>query len=146
MLHYLNSGEYIASIRHPRNLVFDLIAISSLGYIVAFSHADVTLYTFSMTGRLVVAEEAAELPKAMLITKDGEFIITGGRRNSTGCIVIRRLLSDGTKEPHRFWSSKPPIAPIWSLSYSSDENWLVAGLESGYILIKELPAKRLYIR
>ena len=146
ILHYLNSSEYITSIRHPlgENHIYDLIALSQLGYVVAYSHSCSTLYVYTMNGRCVFQEEAHELPRALLLTKDGEFIITGGRRGTTGAIVIRRILPPS-------YDNAPKIlittsAPIWSLCYTPDENYLLAGLETGHILIKDLPSKRLYIR
>lgn len=145
ILHYLNSSEYITSIRHPsgNGHVFDLLAISPLGYIVAYSHSCSKLFVYSLNGRQVHAEEAHESPRAMLLTKDGEFIITGGRRGPNGAIIIRRILP-----PAHDTSPKVFIiasAPIWSLCYAADENYLLAGLETGHLLIKDLPSKRLYI-
>lgn len=146
ILHYLNSSEYITSIRHPlgEDHIFDLIALSQLGYVVAYSHSCSMLYVCSMNGRIVFQEEAHELPKALLLTKDGEFIITGGRRGSTGVIVVRRLLPPSHDSAPRIHATT--AAPIWSLCYTPDENYLLAGLDNGGVLIKDLPSKRLYIR
>lgn len=146
ILHYLNSSEYITSIRHPMgdDHIFDLIALSQLGFVVAYSHSCSTLYVYTLNGRVVFQEEAHELPKALLLTKDGEFIITGGRRGPNGAIVVRRVLPPS-------YDSAPKMllttaSPIWSLAYTPDENYLLAGLETGSVLIKDLPSKRLYTR
>jgi hypothetical protein len=144
ILHYLNSSETITGIRHPQGFVYDLIALSPIGYVVAYCHSDTTIYVYSMNGRLVSADEAIESPKAMLLTKDGEFIITAGRRGAAGLIVSRRIIPDSLDAAPRIHVTS--TSPIWSLSYSQDENYLVAGLETGQFLIKDFPSKRLYIR
>jgi hypothetical protein len=142
ILHYLNSSEIIASIRHPNHLVYDLIAISPLGFIVTYCSSDSSICTYTFNGRLVAAEEAQECPKALLLTKDGEHIITGGKKGSSGCIVVRRVLpGNGIRDPPRVMSTSG--GPIWSLSYSSDESYLIAGTETGNFVIKDLPARRL---
>eukprot|EP01132_Coremiostelium_polycephalum_P009076 gene9076-11116_t len=121
IIHSLKNGQYVRSIYLPKQSPVSLIAISSQGYIVIYSQADLIIYLYTINGQLLTSVDAHERLNSMILTKDSEFLITGGER---GLVTIRTLY-DLKPTTHKLQFSKP----IHSLAMASDQKHLMVGLE-----------------
>jgi len=86
VIHTLQHGKYIRSIKHPNRCTIHKLALSSLGHIVIYSSGDNFLFVFGINGEMLTSVSASDSLCNLQITGDGELIVTGGRQ-----ITIRRI-------------------------------------------------------
>eukprot|EP00736_Rhodelphis_marinus_P013944 Rmarinus@m.16402 len=104
-----------------------LTAVGTHGHVVVYSAEDFGLHLWMMNGRLLQSVDACERLTAMVVTEDGEFLVTGGERRF---VVVRRLYD--LKVVKKFPSEDCPLDnPITSLVVSPVENVLLVGLTDG---------------
>jgi len=137
ILHNLRRGQYVRTLCLPKSSPIRMVSIAppwgssgGSGYIIVYSQADLTLYLFSINGRLLRSADEHERLNHMIITRDGEFIITGGEK---GSVVLRHL--HNLKFAHKFSVQNV----VCSLVITPDEKHLHVGLDNGKLLIIARP-------
>eukprot|EP01117_Protostelium_nocturnum_P013834 TRINITY_DN5207_c0_g1_i1.p1 TRINITY_DN5207_c0_g1~~TRINITY_DN5207_c0_g1_i1.p1 ORF type:complete len:2330 (-),score=855.46 TRINITY_DN5207_c0_g1_i1:20-6229(-) len=83
-LYGLQNGRLIRSFSHPNRCPIEKLVLSSQGKIVIYSSGDATLHLFNFLATCIKSEPAKDVISDMIITQDGEHLITGGRK-----IIIR---------------------------------------------------------
>eukprot|EP00026_Physarum_polycephalum_P000200 Phypoly_transcript_00200.p1 GENE.Phypoly_transcript_00200~~Phypoly_transcript_00200.p1 ORF type:complete len:1988 (-),score=255.41 Phypoly_transcript_00200:62-5914(-) len=127
VVHSLREGEYVRTINLPKASPVNLVAISPQGYIVVYSQTDLVIYLYSINGKLLKTSEESERLNHILITRDSEYLITGGEK---GMIVLRSFYSLKTLPTKLSVDST-----IFALAMTPDERHLLVGLEEGKLLI-----------
>ena len=83
--------RYFRSLSLPEGVVPALLAAAAgQGMLVAHSWQDLSLHAYTINGRHLVSAEGNERLKAMVISPDGRFLLTGGCK---GFITLRWLHS-----------------------------------------------------
>ena len=91
LLHTL-SGDFVRSIRHTYKRPF-LASIGSAGNVVVY-YSDknaMALAHFTINGRLLCEMALGEMLMDMLLTRDGEHVVTGGTSRTAVCRRLRDL-------------------------------------------------------
>eukprot|EP01133_Synstelium_polycarpum_P008387 gene8387-9862_t len=88
IIHNLRHGEYVRSIYLPKQSPVSICAISNQGHIVIYSQADLTIYLYNINGQLLRSIDTHERLQSIIISKDSEYLITGGDK---GTVVLRTL-------------------------------------------------------
>jgi hypothetical protein len=128
-IYSLRSGEHIRSIYLQENGFVDGIVISSQGFLVVHSRAQLSLHLYTINGKLVRSADAFENLNHMVATKDGEFLISGGKK---GWLFIRSLFD------LKVITKLQLDAAVWSLSLTGDERYILAGLDNGNLVAIEV--------
>ncbi|EGG24619.1 BEACH domain-containing protein [Cavenderia fasciculata] len=126
IIHNLRHGEYVRSIILPKQAPVTICAISNHGHIVIYSQADFVIYLYSINGQFLQSVETHERLNSIIITKDSEYLITGGDK---GTVILRTLYN--LKFAHKLSFDQP----IHSLAMGSDQKHLMVGLEDGRLII-----------
>ena len=83
--------RYIRCLSLPEGVVPALLAAAAgQGMLVAHSWQDLSLHAYTINGRHLVSAEGNERLKAMVVSPDGRFLLTGGCK---GFITLRWLHS-----------------------------------------------------
>lgn len=85
------------------------------------------IYLYSINGGLLKTVDTHERLHSIIISKDSEYLITGGER---GVVVIRTLFNLKPTNHKLVFGT-----PIHSLAMASDQKHLMVGLEDGRLLI-----------
>ncbi|GAM18020.1 hypothetical protein SAMD00019534_011950 [Acytostelium subglobosum LB1] len=126
IIHNLGRGEYVRSICLPKQSSVNQCIISNQGHIVIYSQDDLMIYLYSINGQLLSSVETHGKLNSMIVSKDSEYLITGGDK---GTVVIRTLYNLKFAYKLSFDSA------IHSLAMSNDQRHLMVGLEDGRLLI-----------
>ena len=123
---------------------------SAGGFIVLYFGEDMLLRVYTLNGKLVHEIEINERLNALLLSEDGNYLITGG----TGRLVTVRDINQSLSVVRRINGSmkSSPLMPhglpsfqnaIHSLSMTPKERHLVVGLSNGAVRIVALNAQYL---
>jgi hypothetical protein len=139
IVHTLSDGAYVRTIKHPQQECIDLLAFAaraevdsiadSLGNIVMYSKNDMTLYLFSLNGKLLHHIDTSEVLHVLKI-HDCKYVIYAGEK---GYIFIRKL-NDLSSVVCRY-NCKEFGSPIRSVDLSQDEKFLFVGLQDGRLIV-----------
>jgi len=143
IVHALRTGQYVRTVEQPSLHGVDLLALSSTGTLVLFSRTDTSLHTCTFNQRHrqppLASAAAAERLAAVVFSQSGEVVLTAGE---AGAVVLRRAID--LRVLHRLTAggvgSGPP-APLHCLSLTADEQFVLAGSQSGHLLIWGVPAQ-----
>lgn len=99
ILHSLRSGTYTLTIRPAgAESLLTRIAISQQGYIIVYSRSDLRLHLYSINGRTLGSMDIVSPIRAMLVTEDTFFLVTGDDRGNV-CVRHVHNLEPITKTP-----------------------------------------------
>jgi len=88
IIHTLSTGEYVRHIRLNEDSI-DLLTIDPMsGHFILFSKTSSSLSLYTINGRLLIRKDTNERLHIMLLSHDGNYIITGGNKNR---MVVRSL-------------------------------------------------------
>jgi WD40 repeat protein len=88
ILHTLRRGKYVRTIYHPKRFPIRLLVISNQGHIVLYSQEDLMINLYTINARFITSVELSERLNHMMVTRNGEYLITGSEK---GTVVIRKL-------------------------------------------------------
>jgi WD40 repeat protein len=128
LVHTLKQGQYVRALQLPHaNASIDMIVIcATTGHFVLYSKTSLTLYLYTINGKLLAQTDANDHLNHIVATKDGEYLISGGRK---GTVVIRTLFTLQTV--HKFQVD----AAVCSLALSAEEKHLLVGLDNGKMIL-----------
>lgn len=86
IIHTIKHGRYVRSLQHPNGCSFHKVVLSSEGNIVLFSMGDNSLCLFTINGHLLCTVPAGDTLTHMEATRDGNFLVTGGKQ-----IIVRNM-------------------------------------------------------
>jgi hypothetical protein len=146
LFHSLRRAEHLHSLQLPDAAPPDQIAVAQpSARVVVFSHRSLTLYTYTITGRLVAAVETGERVHALAVTADGRFVVTGGEK----CALVVREIHN-LKVHRRMETMASPITGAW---LGPRLGWLLPGVQqlrssdiSASMLLTSRTASRLVLR
>jgi len=126
VVHTVRRGKYVRSIFHPKRHSIHFVATAPDGKIVTYSHEDMTLFLYSINGKLLKTLEFTERMNHAVITRDAEFIICGGEK---GVVTVRKLHS--LEVLHKFSTG----GSICSVAISAEDRHIFVGLRDGKLVI-----------
>jgi len=118
IIHSLRKGEYVRSVRLPhKEDTVDMIAFDSgSGYFVVYSKSSLSFYVYSINGNILASRDANEHLRSMLITQDGNHLITGGQKQT---VIVRNMYN------LEIVSKIKMGAPIYSMTMINDRYFMV---------------------
>ncbi|CAK9279032.1 unnamed protein product [Sphagnum jensenii] len=129
ILHTLRDGTYVRSLRHPNGSAITMLAVSQHGLLVMYSKDDLSLYVFSINGKLLAHAECKAHVNCMDISDCGDFLVCGGKQ---GQVVVRSM---HTLEVVRLYDGTG--VPISALAVTPEDCFIV-GTEDGSLLTYSL--------
>jgi hypothetical protein len=129
ILHTLRDGTYVRSLRHPNGSAITMLAVSQHGLLVMYSKDDLSLYVFSINGKLLAHAECKTHVNCMDISDCGDFLVCGGKQ---GQVVVRSM---HTLEVVRLYDGTG--VPISALAVTPEDCFIV-GTEDGSLLTYSL--------
>lgn len=129
ILHTLRDGTYVRSLRHPNGSAITMLAVSQHGLLVMYSKDDLSLYVFSINGKLLAHAECKAHVNCMDISDCGDFLVCGGKQ---GEVVVRSM---HTLEVVRLYDGTG--VPISALAVTPEDCFIV-GTEDGSLLTYSL--------
>ncbi|OQV18754.1 Neurobeachin [Hypsibius exemplaris] len=123
-------GELLRSLEVPGEFrAPDLLIMSREGmFVTKYDHANMAVY--SLNGKLLKAVTGPEKIESMVITRDGEYFVTGGEKG------IVRLWRTFTLTP--LYSYPSLDGPVRSLALSHDHRIIFVGLSNGSVTLLNL--------
>lgn len=128
-IYSLGSGEHIRTIYLAENGFVDGVIVTCQAYLVVHSKAQLCLHLYTLNGKHIRSVDAFENLNHMIATKDGEFLISGGKK---GWLFVRSLFDLKVVAKLQLESA------IWSLALTSDERYVMVGLESGKLVLVDI--------
>ncbi|XP_067848250.1 lipopolysaccharide-responsive and beige-like anchor protein isoform X1 [Heptranchias perlo] len=126
LIHTMN-GDLLKALESPENCVHPrLIQLSTEGHCVIYYEKG-QFCVFSVNGKLLTKMETEDSAKAMLLSRDGQYLITGGE---SGIVAVWQV-----------WDLKQLMtypgcdAGIRSMAMSHDQRVIVTGMASGSIVL-----------
>jgi len=129
ILHTLRDGTYVRSLQHPNGSAITMLAVSQHGLLVMYSKDDLSLYVFSINGKLLAHAECKAHVNCMDISDCGDFLVCGGKQ---GQVVVRSM---HTLEVVRLYDGTG--VPISALAVTPEDCFIV-GTEDGSLLTYSL--------
>lgn len=121
------------------------VALSTEGFVIAYSNDDSALYTFSVNGAFQARKMSGERLYAFRLSEDNKVLVTGGER---ALLVMRWVHSLELSNVGSKWDfesvidgrnveeeQKPFNSPIRSIYLTKQERHMLVGLESGELRI-----------
>lgn len=105
------------------------LRLLSCGYLLVHSWDDQSLHLLNTNGKLLNSVNVGDYLHDIVATNNEQYIITGGKNAS---LVIRRVIS--LEIVHQ----EAVPSPIRSLTVSSDDQYIFAGLETGETIVVSL--------
>lgn len=126
LIHTMN-GDLLKALESPENCLHPrLIQLSSEGHCVIYFEKG-QFCVFSANGKLLSKMETEDSAKAMLLSRDGQYLITGG---DSGIVAVWQV-----------WDFKQLMtypgcdAGIRSMAMSHDQRVIITGMASGSIVL-----------
>ncbi|KAK9837038.1 hypothetical protein WJX84_000368 [Apatococcus fuscideae] len=127
LFHTLSNGRYIRCLSLPEAVVPALLAAAAgQGMLVAHSWQDLSLHAYTINGRHLVSAEGNERLKAMVVSPDGRFLLTGGCK---GFITLRWLHS--MEVVLKYDAGRGPITALAVTA----EDCILAGTQDGCMMV-----------
>uniref|UniRef100_UPI00398E3F74 lipopolysaccharide-responsive and beige-like anchor protein isoform X2 n=1 Tax=Pristiophorus japonicus TaxID=55135 RepID=UPI00398E3F74 len=126
LIHTMN-GDLLKALESPENCLHPrLIQLSTEGHCVIYYEKG-QFCVFSVNGKLLTKMETEDSAKAMLLSRDGQYLITGG---DSGIVAVWQV-----------WDLKQLMiypgcdAGIRSMAMSHDQRVIITGMASGSIVL-----------
>ncbi|CAG0882864.1 unnamed protein product [Darwinula stevensoni] len=134
VLVHTTHGDLLRSLRPPGDFLSpDLMTLSREGLVVVKYDAG-NLATFTINGKLLRHQSHHDHLHSVLVSRDGEYLMTGGER---GVVEVWRTF---TLAP--LYAFPQCDSHIRTLALSHDQRYLVAGLSSGSLVVFNIDFNR----
>eukprot|EP01105_Mastigella_eilhardi_P025380 TRINITY_DN68_c0_g1_i2.p1 TRINITY_DN68_c0_g1~~TRINITY_DN68_c0_g1_i2.p1 ORF type:complete len:2854 (-),score=674.35 TRINITY_DN68_c0_g1_i2:50-7438(-) len=126
IVHALRQGQFVWA-RKPTSSPISLIKISPVhGHIAVYSQEHFGLFLFNVNGKILAKISLQERLMDMAISRDGQFLITGGSKET---VVVRHLFD--LKFAHRY----KVTSSICTITMTLEERHMLVGMQDGNLLI-----------
>ncbi|KAK9824084.1 hypothetical protein WJX72_007613 [[Myrmecia] bisecta] len=127
LFHTLGEGRYVRTLVLPDSAPPSLLAIApGLGMLIAHSQQDLALHAYTINGRHLVSAEGTEKLRALAVSPDGRFLLTGGAK---GTVTLRWLHS--LQVVLRYEGGRGPITSL----AVTPEDCILGGTLDGCLLV-----------
>jgi WD40 repeat protein len=137
VVHRVRKARFVRRLMYPSRRPVDRLHLcAETGVLTMHSHADAGLAAFSLNGfPLARLPQGKERLSALLTSKDGQFLLTGGEE---GVLSVRQ--GHSLKLLHTL---RVGHGPITSLAFTPDHQYILVGCEDGSFSVVADPLSRL---